>query len=128
MSARGPNLDQRLLALTLPRFTAGGVEYVGRPASFEQILRWGAAAQTLGAAMQAGEPGVDAALTALLLEMADALFPAPPPPPWWRRWTRVPAAAEVLAGMPPVVQFEVLQGFCAALSTMTPRSTAPGPE
>lgn len=122
MGAETFNLDQRLCEMRPPRFSHGGVEYVGQLASWEQATRWGADAVALGQAMDAKAPDVPARLAVLLGEITAALFPVPPAPPWWRRWARVPAAADVVATLHPTLQYELLLSFCAALATTMPRA------
>lgn len=115
------NLDQRLCEMRPPRFAHGGVEYVGRLASWEQATRWGAEVVALGQAMDAKAPDVPDRLAALLAEITGALFPVPPAPPWWRRWARVPAAVDVVRTLHPTLQYELLLSFCEALATTMPR-------
>lgn len=123
------DLDRRLCAIVRPRFVAGGHEYVGHMVSWEQAVAWGTRAEAVGKALAKQAPGAEAQLAALVGDMARELFPAPPAPPWWRRWSRVPAAHEVVAGLHDAKQsallYDLFLSFCAALATMMPQNPAP---
>lgn len=98
-------------ALEPPRFRDGEREYVGRILS---ALEWFRFEERL----QGAEGLEGAALTPLVSELTDMIFP---PPPWWQFW-RTSVAALVVA-LPFGLQVEVFQSFVAAQASVQYRAT-----
>lgn len=106
--------DAYLAALEPPRFSAGGVTYIGRILSAEEWFPLEAKLESIGR-----ENVTTRELLALVRHAADTIFQ--PERLGWRARTRgekpKPSVASLVAQMPFQAQIDALMSFCTAQAT-----------